>query len=117
LERRKSSRQDVRGIPLKATLVLSGGSLLKKDSHSAIEIDAHPINLSQTGVCLKLDLDASWVTISPTKEVDLFLERGEAREPLKGKVVHFLQGHKVLGLEFSTPLKDLSRFLIPEELQ
>lgn len=117
MERRKFSRQDVRGIPLKATLVLSGGSLLKKDSHSAIEIDAHPINLSSHGICLRLGLNATWDTISPTKEVDLFLERGSQRQPLRGKVVHLEQDHRIIGLEFSSPFGDLSRFLVPEELQ
>jgi hypothetical protein len=117
LERRKFSRQDVQGIPLKATLVLSGGSLLRKDSHSAIEIDAQPINLSQAGICLRLGLDAAWVTFSHKKEVDLLLERGPERQPLKGKVVHYEEDHQVIGLEFIAPLSDLSRFLLPEELQ
>lgn len=116
MERRKFPRQDVRGSTLRATLVLAGGSLLNSRSFSTVEIDAHPLDLSQGGMCVSLGLDAHWSTISREKEIDLFLGKGEEREPLKAKVVRLEKGDQVLGLEFKTPLHDMARFLLPAEL-
>lgn len=118
MERRRFPRQDVREVPLKATLVLAGGSLLKRNLPTAIEIDTHPVNLSRSGVCLSVGLQTTWSTISPAKELELVFERGGERTPVKGRVIHTsVTGQdRFLGVEFSTPLKDVSRFLLPGEL-
>jgi len=115
VERRKFPRQDVRGTPLKATLVLTGESLLKTESYSAVEIDAHPIDLSEGGIRLCLDLDAHWATFSPQKEIDLFLVSGEGRKPVKATVVRYLEDIHELGLEFQDPL-DVSQYFLQPSL-
>lgn len=110
-------------MPLKATLLLSGASLLKEEVSTSIEIQARPINLSRSGICLTLGVDADWVTISPKKKINLILEGGLEKKSLTGRVVHHDQGadsiqqRQVLGLEFIPPLDDLARFLVPHELQ
>lgn len=113
-------------MPLKATLVLAGGSLLRRDLPTTVEIQARPINLSPFGISVSLDLQAVWSTLTQTKEVGIFLERGRERHRVLGKIVHLedLQdpadreaGQRILGLEFSTPLRDVTRFLLPQELQ
>lgn len=117
MERRRFPRQDVRGTPLKAMLILSGGSLLNKDSVNQVEIDAHAIDLSLGGVRLSLDFDAMWTTISPQKDVELFLERDGKMTPVKAKVVHVETEERQLGLEFIHPLDNMSGYLLPHELQ
>jgi hypothetical protein len=105
----------VRGTPFKATLVLTGGSLLNKDSFRAMEIEIHPIDLSRGGMSLTLGLDSVWATFSPEREVDLYLDRGGERESrLRARVVHVQAGDHVLGLEFVAPLEDASPFLQPQ---
>ncbi len=112
MERRKFPRQDVRGIPFKAIVVLTGGSLLNKESHSAVEIDAHPIDLSQGGIRLSLGLKAHWATFTPQREVDLFLVSDEGRRmPFKATVVRFLKDVHELGLKFRDPVGDVSEFV------
>jgi hypothetical protein len=113
VERRKFPRQNVRGTSLKATLVLTGGSLLKTESYSAVEIDAHPIDLSEGGI--RLFLDAHWATFSPQKEVDLFLVNSDERKPVKATVVRYLEDVRELSLEFQDPL-DVSRYLLRPSL-
>ena len=104
-------------MPLKATLVLTGGSLLRENSPNSIEIDATPINLSRSGILLSLYLDVAWQTLKTNQEIDLHLEKGGDRQSMKGRVVHVEDDHRALGLEFIGPLKDISRFLMPSELQ
>lgn len=112
MERRKFPRRDVRGTPLKATLVLTGGSLLNKNSFNAVEIETHPIDLSQGGMSLSLGLDSVWATFSPMREVELYLDRGGLRESrIRARVVHVQAGDHVLGLEFVSPLGEESPFL------
>lgn len=116
MERRRFPRQDVRETVLKATLVLTGGSLLDSNSFSTVEIEAHPIDLSRGGMCVTLGLDAHWTTISREKEIDLVLASGGECEPLKVRVVWLEKGDQILGLEFKAPLQDAARFLLPAEL-
>ena len=118
MERRRFPRHDVSGLPLKATLILTGESLLKRNSPHSVEISAHPNNLSQSGISLTLDLNAPWETLSSQTEIELCLERDLVNQPLKGKVVHLQKGdHQTLGLEFVAPLNDMTSFLLPHELQ
>lgn len=112
MERRKFPRQDVRGIPLKVTLVLIGGSLLNRASTSAVEIDAQPIDLSEGGIRLSLGLKAHWATFSPQKEIDLFLVSAKGRRmPLKATVIRFLEDVHELGLKFQDPEGNVSEFI------
>jgi hypothetical protein len=114
VERRKFPRQDVRGTPLKATLVLSGGSLLNRNSFNAVEIETHPIDLSRGGMSLSLGLDTVWATFSPEREVDLHLDcGGDSGSHVRARVVRIEAGDQVLGLEFVSPLEDESPFLQP----
>ena len=117
MERRRFPRQDVRGTALRATLVLTGGSLLDNNSSRTVEIDAHPFDLSRGGMCVSLGLVAHWTTISREKEIDLVLASGGERKPLKARVVWLEKGDQILGLEFRTPLQDAARFLLPAELR
>lgn len=117
MEKRKFPRQDVRGTPLKAVLILSGGSLLNEECVSQVEIDAHAIDLSRGGMRVGLDFDAMWTTISPMHSVDLFLERDGRVISLKAKVVHVEESEHELGLEFLHPLESMSGYLMPHELQ
>jgi hypothetical protein len=111
VERRKFPRQDVRGSPLKATLVLTGGSLLNSATHNAVEIDAHPLDLSQGGIRLSLGLKAHWATFSPQREIDLFLVGDEGRrKPFKATVIRFLEQDHELSLEFRNPQWDVAEF-------
>jgi len=115
VERRKFPRQDVRGTPFKATLVLTGGSLLKKDSFNAMEIEIHPLDLSRGGMSFSLALDSVWATFAPEREFDLYLDRGGDRESrVRARVVRVQAGDHVLGLEFASPLEDASLFLTPQ---
>ena len=116
MERRRFPRQDVRGTPLKATLILAGGSLLKRGLPTAIEINAEPVNLSRSGVCISLGLDTTWETFLMKKEVQLLLERGKESRSLRGRIVHLKDENRTLGLEFDAPLPDFSHLLLPEEL-
>lgn len=114
MERRKFPRQDVRGAPLKATLVLTGGSLLSNSAHS-VEIETYPINLSRGGMSVSLGFSAVWATISPDREVDLCLGRdGVAESRIRAKIVRVQPWDHVLGLEFASPLENASPFLEPE---
>lgn len=117
MERRRFPRQDLRGKPIQARLVLTGGSLLKKDASHSIEIDVRPINLSRGGVGLTLGVDATWDSIAPSREVTLLLEASGVRAPFRGRVVRYEGGSRLMGFEFDRPLKEISRFLIPVELQ
>ena len=117
MERRRFPRQDVRGTVLKATLVLTGGSLLDGNSSSTIEIDTHPIDLGRGGMRVALGLVAHWTTLSREKEIGLVLANGKDSEPLQARVVRLEDGNQVLGLEFKTPLQDTARFLLPAELR
>lgn len=117
MERRLFPRQDIRGTALKARLVLTGGSLLNKNSPAAIEIDAQPVNLSRSGVCLSLSPDVTWDTLTPKKELFLYLEGAGGRCPLQGRIVHKGEGASTtLGMQFAAPLEDVSQFLLPTEL-
>ena len=118
MERRKFPRLDVRNLPLKATLVLQGSSLLQKNSRNSVEIETRPINLSQGGVCLSMDFNVDWETLTLRKEVEVLLENGPERQPLFGKVVRLERGENhILSLEFASPLRNVTHFLIPEELR
>lgn len=112
MERRKFPRQDVRGTPLRATLVLTGGSLLNKDSFNAVEIETHPIDLSRGGMSVLLGLDSVWATFSPERHVELHLNQtGKPHSRISARVVRVEAGEQVLGLEFESPLEDASPFL------
>jgi hypothetical protein len=112
VERRKFPRQDVRGTPLRATLVLTGGSLLKKDSFNAVEIETHPLDLSRGGMSVAIGLDSVWATFSPERQVELHLNQyGEPHSRITARVVRVEAGDHVLGLEFEAPLEDASPFL------
>ena len=117
VERRRFPRRDLRGTPIQARLVLTGNSLLKRDASHSIEIDARPVNLSRGGVGLTLEVDATWAAIAPEKEVSLLLEASGSRAPFRGKVVRYEGESRLMGLEFDRPLSEISRFLIPVELQ
>jgi PilZ domain-containing protein len=112
VERRKFPRQDVRGTPIRATLVLTGGSLLNKDSLNAVEIETHPIDLSRGGMSVLLGLDSVWATLSPEREVELHINRtGEPQSRIRARVVRVEAGDHVLGLEFEAPLETASPLL------
>lgn len=98
-------------------LILSGGSLLNRNSISQVEIDAHAIDLSRGGVRLSLDFDALWATIAPERDVELYLEREGRMTPVHAKVVYVEREEHQLGLEFLKPLESMSGFLVPHELQ
>lgn len=106
-------------MPLKATLVLRGGSLVHKDIQSDIEIEAHALNLSSSGVLLSLDIRTHWGNIAPHKNVELILEHGHGkdRQPLDGQIVRMSPGGRLLGLQFTKPLANVASFLVPNELQ
>jgi len=118
VERRRFPRQDVQGMSLKVGVVINGGSLISHDTPRAIEIQAQAINLSRSGICLTLVIDAIWQTIMPHREVTLVLERGPERQSLKAEVVRVQsKKHMMIGLKFPSPFSDMSKFLIPEELE
>lgn len=91
--------------------------MLRKNFPNAVEINADPVNLSRCGICVALQLDAAWETLSPDHKIELFLERGIDRQSLKGRVVRAESDHRLLGIEFLSPLRDISQFLVPQELQ
>lgn len=106
----------MRGTPLKATLVLTGGSLLNKNSFNAVEIETQPIDLSRGGMSVFLELESVWATFSPEREVELHLDRGGERESrIRARVVHVQPGEHILGLEFASPFEDVSP-LFPSQL-
>lgn len=116
MERRKSDRRrfprhDVSKSSLKASLVLSGGSLLK-NSQNSVEIDTHPVDFSRGGMRLSLGLDAVWTTIAPMHEIDISL--GDTHDTVrKARVVHFIPQDHSVGLEFISPFEDVST-IVPE---
>lgn len=113
MERREFPRQDVRGLSLKVAVVIRGGSLISAGKPHVVEIQAQPINLSQTGICLTLIVDAAWQTIMPHKQVTLVLERGSEKKSLMAEVVRVqLQKHPMVGLKFPKPFYDVSKFLL-----
>ena len=117
MERRKYLRQELNSEGgLKARIVLTGESLLRKSQLQIIEIGAAPVNISQGGICISLPFSAPWEPIANQKEIELVLEKETEKRELKGKVVRAVGGHQTLGVEFSTPISDLSPFLIPREL-
>lgn len=111
MERRRFPRQDIRQLPLKATIVISGESLLKEDTPRSVEIDAKPVNISQSGICLSLRFDGRWNTLLPDKEIELFLQRGRVKQSLKGKIVHILEGGQMLGLQFCHTLNNMDHLV------
>ncbi len=117
LERRRFPRQDVRQVPLKAAVLLNGTSLITEGTPYLIEIGAHPIDLSQTGISLSLDVDAAWESLVMQKELDLLLTTGSDQEELKGRIVRVVDRAHILGLEFACLLKDFARFFIPSHLK
>ena len=99
-------------MPLKATVVLNGGSLLHSQACSDVEFDAHPIDLSQGGIRLSLGLQAHWATFSPQREIELFLVNDEGgRIPFRATVVRFLKDSQELSLQFQEPLGHISEFV------
>ena len=110
-ERRRFLRHNVQDIPLRAVLILTGGSLLNQDLSSVIEIDARPINMSQGGICLSLVFDATWNMISTSKELEISLQNGAKSYSLKGKIVRTVQKDRLLGLEFTSPLLETSSLI------
>lgn len=116
-DRRKYLRQPLNpNGGLKARIVLTGESLLTSSKLQMIEIDAAPVNISQGGICISLPFDCPWEPIANKKEIEVILEKEAEERPMKGKVVHVEGGHQTLGVQFSSPLPDLSPFLIPREL-
>ncbi len=111
MERRRFPRRDVSGLPLKATVVISGESLLEERTPKFVEIDAKPVNISRSGICLLINLGTPWNTFSPDKELDLFLQRGKTKQAFKGKIVHILEGGRMIGLEFCHTLNDMDSLL------
>lgn len=111
MERRRFPRRNVSGLALKATIVISGESLLAERTPKFVEIDAKPVNISRSGICLSMNLGTPWDTFSPDKELDLFLQRGKTKQALKGKIVHILEGGHIIGLEFCHTLNDMDLLL------
>lgn len=111
MEKRRFPRHDVQKVPLKATLVLRGGSLLKADSPSAIEITTQPIDLSRGGISVSLQFDALWEALSTTKDLDLMMERDGHEIPIRSHVARHVREKNLLALEFETPLQELSAYL------
>ncbi len=112
MERRKSDRRrfprhDVSKTSLKASLVLSGGSLLKKNSQNSVEIDTNPLDFSRGGMRLSLGLDAVWSTLAPAHEIDVSLG-GNHETVRKARVVHIMPKDHSVGLEFLKPFEDVS---------
>ena len=118
VEKRRYPRQLVSDrSPLEARLILSGGSLIQASSPRSIEIGARPLDLSQGGICLSLQLDVPWETLTPKKEVSLLLTLGEESWLLPATVVRHEKKARTLGLQFSQSLASLTPFLTPPELQ
>ncbi|MBI3540811.1 MAG: PilZ domain-containing protein [Deltaproteobacteria bacterium] len=111
MERRKFPRHDVKDVPLKAILILNGGSLLKADSPSAIEITTQAIDLSRGGISVALQFDAQWEILSTTRSMDLVIEKDGIQFPTRGHVVRRQARQNLLGLEFESPLRELTAFL------
>lgn len=104
-------------MSLKATIILKGGSLLRQDFSNEIEIEARPLDLSLSGICITLDLKAHWANIAPHKDVEMILERGHDRQFLRGEIMHMSPGGRRLGVRFAKPLQNMANFLVPHELQ
>ena len=119
MERRGFPRHSVRGMSLKATLVLMGGSVLREDFSNAIEIKASPIDMSLSGMRLTLDMKTHWGNIAPGKDVELLLMKdgGSDLQSLHGQIVHVSKGGRTLGVKLSQPLQNMAKYLIPTELQ
>ena len=115
MDRRRHPRQDVRSVPIKASLVIEGGSLINPEYSQSVEIRAKAINLSRTGICLVLPFEALWQTTSPHHEVTLLFEVGEQREAFHAEVIRIQKkGKTMLGLKFSKPFSNMKSFVIPE---
>ena len=115
MDRRRHPRQDVRSVPIKASLLIEGGSLINPESLQSVEIRAKAINLSRTGICLVLPFEALWQTASPHHEVTLLFEVGEQKESFHAEVMRIQKkGKTMLGLKFSKPFSNMKSFVVPE---
>ncbi|QQR81844.1 MAG: PilZ domain-containing protein [Deltaproteobacteria bacterium] len=115
MDRRTHPRQDVRKVPIKASLLIEGGSLINPESSQSVEIRAKAVNLSRTGICIVLPFEALWQTVSPQHEVTLLVESGDERESFHAEVIRVQKkGKTMMGLKFSKPFSNMMRFVIPE---
>lgn len=113
--RRISPRQDVRKVPIKASLLIEGGSLINPEASQSVEIRAKAVNLSRTGICLVLPFEALWETVSPQHQVTLLVESGKQRETFNAEVIRIQKkGKTTLGLKFSKPFSNMMSFVVPE---
>lgn len=111
MERRKFPRRDLKGSPIRATVILTGGSLLKDDFPTSIEITTEALNISEGGVCLAAPFQTTWETLSPEKEVDLYLTKAESKDgakdgegyAVKGTIRRVEKETELLGMEFKNP--------------
>ncbi len=94
--------------PLRATIIMSGDSLLASSAHTTIELEGKPINISTGGVCLTLDYDATWEMLSSSKELLIHLHNGTEHIETRGRVTHVGGDRSILGIQFFRPLKNLS---------
>ncbi len=114
-DRRISPRQDVRKVPIKASLLIEGGSLINPEASQSVEIRAKAVNLSRTGICLVLPFEALWETVSPQHQVTLLVESGKQRETFNAEVIRIQKkGKTTLGLKFSKPFSNMMSFVVPE---
>ncbi len=117
MDRRTHPRQDVRKVPIKASLVIEGGSLINPEASQSVEIRAKAVNLSRTGICIALPFEALWQTVSPQHEVTLLVESGEQKESFHAEVIRVQKkGKTMMGLKFSKPFSNMMSFVIPEFL-
>ena len=105
-DRRKYPRQDVQDLSLRATVILAGMSLLNQSLDNSVEITMKPVNVSRGGICLSMEIEATWDTMSLHKEVGFILEKAEGSQPslLRGRVVRMDYEHQLMGLEFPHPV-------------
>lgn len=98
---------------VRATIVMTGGSLLSVRNETAIELEGKLINISQGGLCLTLDYDANWDILSSSKELEIHLSNGDQRCSTVGRVTHYGTDRSILGIKFHKPLTDLDTLLNP----
>lgn len=112
VERRRFPRYAVKGGPFHVTLVLKGASLIQKTSFNAFEMDARPINISRSGLCVSLDLNSDWETFSPNHEIEISLKKPGFLQQIKSKIVYLNKAKNLIAFEFTKPLSDVYSLMV-----